>query len=148
MRRAICLIFYLVAGLLLVLAQIYTAMAFYPGEPLQLRVFALPVLLVALAPLLAGLALEPGNRLKPAGTLLMIAAGVGAVVTLLLLLTVGNPAMQEAFEPEQRMKLSLWGLLLLSLPMAVIGWLLHRRARQKAKPSALSRMAERLQAER
>lgn len=147
MRRAIAIPLYVLAGLMLVFVQLYVGMAFYAGEPVAMRVFALPLLLFALIPLLVALALETGNRLRASGLVLMAAAGVGAAITLVLMMTVGNPDMQASFEPSQRMKLSGYGLLL-SLPMGAGGWFLRRAGKRKARPSALSRMAERLQAER
>lgn len=145
LRRAAGLFFYLIAGLMLVLAQLYTGMAFYAGEPVEMRFFALPVLLFALIPLMLALALETGNRLQAAGRLLMLAAGIGALLTLILLMTAGNPDMQAQFEPNQRIKLSWWGLLLMSLPMAAAGWFLMKAGRREVKPSALARMAARIQ---
>ena len=146
MRRAAGLFFYLIAGLMLVLAQLYTGMAFYAGEPVAMRFFALPVLLIALIPLMVALALETGNRLQAAGLLLMVVAGIGALLTLILLMTAGNPAMQAQFEPGQRINLSWWGLLLLSLPMAAAGGFLMKAGKREVKPTALARMAARIQA--
>ena len=121
MRKIVAVLLYLLAILMLALTPLFGAMAFHDGGTVQTRMALLLYVLIALIPLLLGLLTEPDGRMIPAGLILMGAGAGGVALTLILSATVGNPALLEAIAPGRELRLSAMGLLLTSLPMALIG---------------------------
>ncbi|MCG2839661.1 hypothetical protein L6Q21_01535 [Sandaracinobacter sp. RS1-74] len=145
MRRALSLFFYGLAVILLIAAPVYAAMAFADGEPLEMRLFVLPVVVAGLVPLLIGLALESEGRLAPAGWVLSLAAGLGTLLAAALLLTVGSADTLARLSPgTQPVRMSWLGPLVTGIPLALAGgaclWLARRQRPKPRKRSLEDRL--------
>jgi peptidoglycan/LPS O-acetylase OafA/YrhL len=128
MRRVVSIALFVLGGWLLSSAIMFAWMDVGQGSMVELGVvgvicaFALPFLLL-------GLWASPGRRLAELGLTLMIAAGVGAILALFMLMVMNDPSFLRLLPPDQKFpnfKLTpaIGGATVIVI--GGLGWLLYR----------------------
>jgi hypothetical protein len=103
MRRVLSVILFVLGGWLLS-SEVMMAWITPPDIDLTARVMMLGFMALIAAPLLAlGTWASPGNRLAELGLTLMIVAGIGAVIALVLFVTLSDPGFSKLMPPGQKM---------------------------------------------
>ena len=140
MRRIVSVVLFILGGWILAAEGMMAAMEFGLGIRGQLAVMG--IITVFAAPfLLAGLWVSPGNRFGDLGVTLMISAGVGAVMTLMVASMFSDPHFRELLPPDRPMprvhfsyEYGLLNVLLLG-GLGLASWLFGRARTRDSQPN-------------
>jgi len=100
-RRVISVILFILAGWLLVSGL--TVAWFDFGEGLAVSLGILGVMaLIGLPFLVLGIGVSPGNRLAELGMTLMVIAGIGDVLGIVMMVTLSDPGLKQLMPPGQQ----------------------------------------------
>jgi hypothetical protein len=139
MRRVISVVLFILGGWILASEGMMAAMNFGMGFGAQL-VFMGIVSAFAAPFLLLGLWVSPGNRFADLGVTIMIAAGVGAVLALMLVTVMSDPNFKQLMPPDRPMPnlhfSYLYGLmnLLIVGGLGLASWLFGRARVKDVEP--------------
>lgn len=135
MRRALAVILFVLGGWILSSEAMVAWINVGQGTASGIFMLAFFVAFAAV-PLLLGTWASPGNRLAELGLTLMIGAGVGGAIVLMLLTITNDPGFKKVWPPDQPMPdfhfNPVLGMINL-LAIAGAGYALRRWARDRAR---------------
>lgn len=135
MRRTASVILFILGGWMLSTEVFMAALDLREGLGTTFGAIGL-IGAMAAAPLLLGMWASPGNRLAELGLVLMIGAGVGASIILMLVMVTNDPGFAKAMPPNQPLPDFHFNFVLGALNLLLVaggGYLLRRWALDRAQ---------------
>lgn len=135
MRRVASIILLIIAGWLLVSGVTVAWFDFGEGPVMTLGMLGVMTLL-CLPFLVLGIGVSPGNRVAELGMTLMVCAGIGATLGLMVVVTFSDPGFKQLLPPGQQLpqfKFALVPGLATNLVLGAVGFALWRFGRERAR---------------